>query len=126
MGASAGGIGDTPGANLEGVEREGRVGAQGSWAQGLSVGFHYGHRDSIEQHLWPGVVASQRALAQQVQDGREDISAAACGTLAKAADQTPGWAGALLPSLQHLARKTRGGSELYSPWLSLQPHTPGP
>lgn len=47
VGASAGGIGDTPGANLQGVESEGWVGARGAWVQGLGVGFHRSHRDGV-------------------------------------------------------------------------------
>lgn len=57
--------------------------------------------------MGPVIMASQRALAQEVQDAGEDISAATCSPSTKAADQTPWRTRALLPSLQHLLWETR-------------------
>lgn len=66
LGASAGSIRHTPGSNLQGVEGEGWIGACRARVQGLRVGFHHSYRDCIKQHLWPVVMAPQRALAQEV------------------------------------------------------------
>ena len=87
------------------MEGEGWVGAQGAWVQGLSVRLHDSHGNRIRQHLGLVVLASHRALAQQVQDAGENVSTAAGGSPAKAADQAPGRTRALLPSLQHQADK---------------------
>lgn len=62
------------------------------------MGLQHSHRDCIGQHLGPGVMASHRAFAQEVQDAGEDISTTAGRPPTKAADQTPGRTRALLPS----------------------------
>ena len=94
------------------MEGEGWVGAQGAWVQGLSVRLHDSHGNRIRQHLGPVVLASHRALAQQVQDAGENVSTAAGGPPAKAADQAPGRTRALLPSLQHLVWRAEGKREV--------------
>lgn len=63
---------------------------------------HHSYRDRIEQHMRPVVMASQCALAQEVQDAGEDIRAAADSSLAEATDQAPGRTRAFLPGFQHL------------------------
>ena len=90
------------------MEGEGWVGAQGAWVQGLGARLHDSHRNRVGQHLGPVVLASQCALAQQVQDAGEDVSTAAGGPPAKAADQASGRTRALLPSLQHLVWNAEG------------------
>lgn len=94
---SAGGVRHTPGSNLQGVEGEGWIGACRARVQGLHVGLHHSYRNCIVQHLRPVVMASQRALDQEVQDAGEDIRAPAGCSPAEAADQTPSRTRAFLP-----------------------------
>ena len=112
------------------MEGEGWVGAQGAWVQGLSVRLHDSHGNRIRQPLGPVILASHRALAQQVQDAGENVSTAAGGPPAKAADQAPGRTWALLPSLQHLVWWAEGEREVrdtqLTPTLAPSPRTARP
>lgn len=62
----------------------------------------HGLWSGIHQHLGPVITLFHIALAQEVQDTREDICTGTGHPSGNSAAQAPGRVWALLPSLQHL------------------------